>query len=169
MPQTQLFHLKGQAGPPEQNQHGRRRKDPGDHRGNGHALHAHVEAENQKGVSRGVDDVHHQGDPHGNLGVPHDSEEGRPGAVHRQKGDGGFHDEIVDVGIGRNVRVHLAEDHIQHKALPQVEEEHDDQRRLGHEEQQLFPGVAGLVPLLPTQVLPGNGRAAGGQGGEGPH
>ncbi len=167
MPETQLLHLEGQPGPPEQNQHSPRRKDPGDHRGNGHPLHAHVEAKDQKGVSGGVDHVHHQGDPHGNFGVSHHPEEGRPGAVNRQEGNGGFHDQVIGVGVGRHIRLHLAEHHVQHEAPAQVEESHNHQGCLGHKEEQLFSGVAGLVPLPAAQVLSGDGRPAGGQGGEG--
>ena len=128
-----------------------------------------MEAEDQKGVTRDIDEVHTQGHLHGDAGVAHDPEQGRAGAVNGQEGDGRLHDEVVGVGVGRHVRLHLAEHHAQHKALGEVEQYHDEDGRLAHEQQQLGAGVPGLVRLPPAQILPGDDGAAGGQRREGVH
>ena len=167
MTEAELPDAQGQAWPFQQNDHDRGRHQAGYQGRDGNALHAHVEAKDQKCVARHVDDVHKQGDPHGNFGIAHDPEQRRPRAVQRQKGDGRFHDEVVGIGVGRHVRLHLAEHHVQHEALAQIEQRHDEEGRLPHEQQELLAGMSGLFRLPPAQILARDDGAAGSKGGEG--
>ena len=167
MTEAELFNTQGQAGPFQQDEHGRGRRQPGDQGGDGNALHAHMEAEDQKGIARHVDDVHEQGDPHGDLGIAHDPEQRRPGAVQRKERDGRFHDDVIGVGVSCHVRLHLAEHHPQHEALAQIEQHHDEEGRLPHKQQELLAGVSGFFRLPAAQILARDDGASGGQRREG--
>ena len=158
--------MHGQILAPQQDDHSRCSHHPGHQRGDGHALHAPVQAEDQNGVARHIHHIHAQGHPHGDLGIAHDPEQCRSGVIDRQKRDGRLHDHVIGVGIGSHVRLHLSEHHSQHKALAQIEQHHDGQGYLCHEQQQLLARVARLGLFPPPQILSGDDGAAGGQGGK---
>ena len=118
-------------------------------------------------VPHHIDGVHGSGHPHGGTGVAHHPEQRRPRAVKRQEGDRCLHNHIIGIGVGRHVRLHLTEDHVEHEALAQVKEYHYRQGDLRHKQQQLLGGVTGLAHFPPAQILPRDDGASGGQRGKG--
>lgn len=83
----------------------------------GNAFYTHVETEDQKGVAPYIDDVHADGNPHGDRGVAHDAEEGGAGVVESDKGNRGFYDDEIGISVIHNLLVDVAKESVEDEIL----------------------------------------------------
>ncbi len=71
----------------------------------------------KKGVAPYIDDVHADGNPHGDRGVAHDAEEGGAGVVESDKGNRGFYDDEIGISVIHNLLVDVAKESVEDEIL----------------------------------------------------
>ena len=139
--------------------------DAGEQGGKGRAEHLHAAAVDEDGVAADVQHVHHQAGQHTDLAVALRPEEGRPRVVHPDEGIAEGRHQEIGLGVGHDVVVDGAEDGAQDQMPPEQDHQRDGAAEGDHHQHDLAGGGLGVFGFLVADVLAGDHRAAGGEGG----
>ena len=142
------------------------RRHSGYKRGDRHTFCPSVKSVDQDGISRHIDDIHDNRNPHGNLRVSHSPENGSSSIIESNKWDRSRHDHQVRVCMPHNVRLDLAENAVEDPVFAGVDDEGDHHRTDGDKPHKLLCRLAGLLLPLLSQILARHHGAAGPQCGK---
>ena len=142
--------------------------DAGNQGGDGNALHPAVKSQHENGVPGCVEPIHQNGDLHGDGGISLYAENGCPGIVYGNKGNGCRHDHQIGVRICHNIRFDLSKYDMKDKPFSHIYQRHDEHRKQRHEKDKLLGRTGCLFHIPMSQELPCHHSASGGKSHEKP-